>query len=1050
MKRFISIALTVIIAASVFSAAIPAGAVSDDYYENGFYFKLGEDNNATVTGTDLDDVFLYIPSDLENGYQVTAIGDGAFKGNLKMESVSCESDLESIGEYAFEDCSHLAKASFGGQVGSIGKGAFSMCSSLNEVNLSKNVSSIGDGAFFFDEKLTAFGFPKNLESVGEYAFAFSGVTNVIMNNKIKTIPERLFYGCKSLRNIALPKDLETVGDYAFTKCEALDIDSFPSTLNRIGKYAFSKCGFSSIDYNGAIIGEGAFSKNNDTIEELRFSDNLKKVGKLAFSETSVTNVELPDNVTLENGAFAAVSTDKYSLKETNSKYICDDGVVYTKDKKTLVYYPQDKGSADASDDEAGYTYTIANKTEAVAPCAFYGSNYVSEVKMPDSLKTIGDYAFYQSSLKTITVPDSVKKLGEYSFAKISGIKSIDLGSVEEIGDMAFLACAEEPVTVKIPDTLKAFNPNAFISSGIKFDADEAYKAVDGVLYSADGKTLLCYPKSDDTEFKIPDGVEEIAPRAFALNNTALELSIPKSLKTIGKEALEYFISYEEEYEDLKFKDGMYLIGNVSAEVKDYASKHNIGVFTEKPSQNIESVTLKGKETADFTIKGADKSDVVYTSNNDRIASVSESGKITGLKKGTTYVTAAVGTSYFKVKVNVTSDSGVKYTGFDDGGYYRITPKTYDQWRKNYLKNNQYIVDNYNEASDEAAMGAYQSEDYFMAMDGVTYDGSNFYQKALVDYGKDFEPMISMLNHACNTELARHKNSDSLVLYSGAEPYASRLIAGENNTIKSLREKVGTTFKHPEYVSTSLSPNVANDFYSKGEGVMYIIYAEKSALDKIPAGLIAAMHSDFEYELLFAPGSEFEVVDAGVRWFENSEWKKSDDEPVSNYQRYVKLRLLGGKDTPDKRPTPSISLTKAPKNMYLKQTANLKYSFKNTYDHSVTFTSSNTKAAKISKNGKITALKKGTTTITVSNSETKTSFKLTVKKPSLNITKRTVKKGNTFKLKVKGGVGKAKFKSKSKKTASVSKKGVVKAKKKGSTTITVKTNGITLKCKVKVK
>ena len=136
-------------------------------------------------------------------------------------------------------------------------------------------------------------------------------------------------------------------------------------------------------------------------------------------------------------------------------------------------------------------------------------------------------------------------------------------------------------------------------------------------------------------------------------------------------------------------------------------------------------------------------------------------------------------------------------------------------------------------------------------------------------------------------------------------------------------------------------------------------------------------------------------------------------------------------------------------MYVKAKADIQPDFINTYDHNATFTSSDTKVAKISKSGRLTAVKKGTATITVSNSETTSSFKVTVKNPTLNKTKRTIKKGKTFALKIKGGVGKASFKSKNSKIAAVSSKGIIKAKQKGNTVITVKTNGITLKCKVKV-
>ena len=87
---------------------------------------------------------------------------------------------------------------------------------------------------------------------------------------------------------------------------------------------------------------------------------------------------------------------------------------------------------------------------------------------------------------------------------------------------------------------------------------------------------------------------------------------------------------------------------------------------------------------------------------------------------------------------------------------------------------------------------------------------------------------------------------------------------------------------------------------------------------------------------------------------------------------------------------------------------------------------------------------------VSTSEAKTSFKLTVNNPKLNKTSVTLKKGKSFTLKITGKVGSATFKSNNKKAAVVTKSGKITAKKSGKATITVKTNGVTLKCKVKVK
>ena len=116
----------------------------------------------------------------------------------------------------------------------------------------------------------------------------------------------------------------------------------------------------------------------------------------------------------------------------------------------------------------------------------------------------------------------------------------------------------------------------------------------------------------------------------------------------------------------------------------------------------------------------------------------------------------------------------------------------------------------------------------------------------------------------------------------------------------------------------------------------------------------------------------------------------------------------------------------------------------------TYTSSNPKVAKVDANGKVTAVKKGSVIITATNNGVSGQVKITVKNPTLNKKTVTLKKGKTAKLSVKGSIGKVTYKSSNTKIAAVSSKGVIKAKKAGKVTITVKSNGITNKCKVTVK
>lgn len=170
----------------------------------------------------------------------------------------------------------------------------------------------------------------------------------------------------------------------------------------------------------------------------------------------------------------------------------------------------------------------------------------------------------------------------------------------------------------------------------------------------------------------------------------------------------------------------------------------------------------------------------------------------------------------------------------------------------------------------------------------------------------------------------------------------------------------------------------------------------------------------------------------------------DDEVVRT--TYL-LPLNNTKSDPAKQTYITLKQTSA--SLYVKGTFKINTSVRNSKG-ATTYSSSNSKVAKVSSKGVVTALRKGTATITVKNNGVKKTVKITVKNPSLNASSKTLKKGKSFTIKVKGKVGAAKFTSSDNKVAAVSSSGKVTAKSKGTATITVTTNGMKLKCKITVK
>ena len=139
------------------------------------------------------------------------------------------------------------------------------------------------------------------------------------------------------------------------------------------------------------------------------------------------------------------------------------------------------------------------------------------------------------------------------------------------------------------------------------------------------------------------------------------------------------------------------------------------------------------------------------------------------------------------------------------------------------------------------------------------------------------------------------------------------------------------------------------------------------------------------------------------------------------------------------------------NMYLYRgnSGNLSvYGFVNASKQSVKWSTANKKIAKVNKKGKVTAVKKGTTYITCKVNNYAVKCKVTVSNPEFAQKETTLTIGHKSSLYIYGGKGKN-WKSSNKSVATVNKKGVITPKKKGTTRISCKVKGYTIKCKVKV-
>lgn len=201
---------------------------------------------------------------------------------------------------------------------------------------------------------------------------------------------------------------------------------------------------------------------------------------------------------------------------------------------------------------------IEIKNEAFARCGD-----LQEVVLEEGLEKIGDAAFYDcNELKNIIIPKSLKEIGKAAFSGCASLKNIELpATLEEIPDELFYGC-KLLTNFKIPENVRIIGYDVFEDcvelreitipknvmeiknvvfcgctnlSEIKVEeGNKVFKSVTGVLFSIDGKQLICYPTGrNSVKYEIPKEVEEICDYAFEGVSRLKEIRINNGVKTIG-------------------------------------------------------------------------------------------------------------------------------------------------------------------------------------------------------------------------------------------------------------------------------------------------------------------------------------------------------------------------------------------------------------------------------------------------------------------------------------------------------------------------------------
>ena len=295
-------------------------------------------------------------------------------------------------------------------------------------------------------------------------------------------------------SLTIPKEVTKIGASALAGCSRLMSVTMPDSVTEISDSAFYRCsGLTHVTIGSKVtsIGANAF-KDCISLQRVTIPDSVTTIHREAFATcTGLASVKIGAGVTsISAAAFeGCVGLVAITVVPENEQYCSDKNIVYTKDKKTLVFVPKNT---------AGSFSSIPESVTKIGDYAFEGCTGLTAITIPASVTAIESSAFSGcTGLSAITLPDSVKSLGWNStFAGCTNLTSLTIGSgLTSLGYDAFRDCLKLK-TIEVAD------------------ANAAYCSVDNIIYKKNKKEIIFVPKGLAGAITLPTELTEIPSSAF--------------------------------------------------------------------------------------------------------------------------------------------------------------------------------------------------------------------------------------------------------------------------------------------------------------------------------------------------------------------------------------------------------------------------------------------------------------------------------------------------------------------------------------------------------
>lgn len=380
----------------------------------------------------------------------------------------------------------MTSAVIGDCVTEIGYCGMQGLTALTSVTIPTSVTSIGESAFHNDISLTHIDLPSGITSISDSSFRhMQSLTAFTIPTGITTIPNMCFNDCTSLSSITIPSNITSLSTNCFSYCTALkEVHFLGTTPPTIASNAFNgstnieKIYIPSCDSYDAYAAQAGISAKTDLIYS-ESNTKCKPSYNFKLKRYFINNVN--DEIACDSTSAITtniVRTGKtMSVLSSTTSGLCEviigdcvEGISassFDKMSKLSAVTISDNvkhiGASAFTISNVGsnnrlHDIDLGNGVQTISQYAFqyagyvYGSNYITEIKIPKSVTYIGNrafaqakmkklvlntttattidkYAFYLSTGNSISIDFVVGTLGEYAFNGFSGLTNVKVSGV---------------------------------------------------------------------------------------------------------------------------------------------------------------------------------------------------------------------------------------------------------------------------------------------------------------------------------------------------------------------------------------------------------------------------------------------------------------------------------------------------------------------------------------------------------------------------------------------------------------------------------------------